>query len=204
VVNASLRGIVVPCLVLLVSGCAVPVGPAEQAERQAAWVSHLAWLEALSDWRAVGRVAVSAESGGWSANLRWRQDGERYRVQLEGPFGQGGVRISGDGRAVVLRTADGRTASATTPEALAASELGVEVPLSALRYWLTGRPAPGAAPRGLSLDWAGRLEVLEQHGWTVRYRDYAEVGSGELPSRLEVSRGDVRARFLLTRWNVAA
>ena len=63
---------------------------------------------------------------------------------------------------------------------------------------------PGAAPRSLRLDWAGRLEVLEQHGWTVRYQDYSQAGAGDLPSRLEVTRGDVQARFLLTRWDVAA
>jgi outer membrane lipoprotein LolB len=203
-VSAARHGLAAAYLMLLAAGCAAPGGPAEQAERQAAWESHLVWLGALGNWRVAGRVAVSAESGGWSANLRWRQNGERYRVQLEGPFGQGAVRISGDGNAVALRTADGRSARAETPEALATAELGVEVPVSALRYWLTGRPAPGEAPRALRLDWAGRLEVLEQHGWTVRYRDYTQVGSGDLPSRLEVTRGDVEARFLLIDWNVAA
>jgi len=104
---------------------------------------------------------------------------------------------------VELRTADGRVARAGTPEALAADEFGVALPLSALRYWLTGRPAPdGAAPQALELDWAGRLQRLTQLGWQVEVSDYAGAGGGELPARVEISRGDVQARFVLARWQV--
>ncbi len=190
-------------LALLIAACAAP-GPGAPDGRQAAWDAHSAWLAGLGDWRVAGRVAVSTADDGFTASVRWRQAGDGYRVQLDGPFGQGAVRITGDRDGVELRTADGRTARAGTPEALAAGELGVSLPLSALRWWLTGRPAPGAAPDVLELDWAGRLERLEQLGWSVRVSEYARAGGGDLPARLEIRRGEVQARFVLGRWQVGS
>ena len=197
----KLRHLTVLFLATLLGACATP--PAEDGERRAAWEQRQRWLATLGAWRAAGRVAVSAQEEGWSAALRWRQEGERFRIQLNGPFGQGAVRISGSGEGVELRTADGRVAQADSPEALVASELGVAVPISALRFWLTGRPAPGSDAARLTLDWAGRLEELEQLGWTVRYQEYTDGGTGDLPARLEVRRDGVQARFLLTAWQVA-
>jgi len=197
------RGLAI-ALSLLLAACAVPGTGPEDDERGAAWRAHLEWLGSLGDWQVTGRVAVATASDGFTASVRWRQEGERYRVQLDGPFGQGSVRITGDGAGVELRTAGGHVARADTPEALAAAELGVELPLSALRYWLTGRPAPGTAPQSLELDWAGRLERLQQLGWRVSVQDYVSAGGGELPARLEIRRGDVQARFVLARWQVGS
>ena len=189
-------------LAVLLSACAAPLPDAED-ERAAAWERHRAWLESLATWRASGRVAGSSGDEGWSAGLRWRQEGERYRIQLSGPFGQGAVRIRGDGEGVELRSADGRVARAPSAEALVAAELGVAVPVSALRYWLLGRPAPEAEAALLTLDWAGRIEELEQLGWRVRYQEYADSGAGELPARLAVTRDAVEARFALRAWQVS-
>lgn len=196
--NARLLSVAL--LAALLAGCATP--PREDAQRQAAWERHQRWLATLGDWRAAGRVAVSADAEGWSASMRWRQRGERFRIHLSGPFGQGAVRISGSPQGVELRTADGRVEQAASPESLLASELGVAVPISALRFWLTGRPAPGSDATRLTLDWAGRVEELEQLGWTVHYQEYADGGGGDLPARLEVSRDSVQARFALRGWQV--
>lgn len=193
------RVALVSCAAFLAACAGVPPGEDDQ---RAAWARHQRWLETLDDWRVAGRVAVSAKTEGWSASMRWRQEPARFRIQLNGPFGQGAVRINGGEKGVELRSADGRIARAATPESLVASELGVAVPISALRYWLTGRPAPGADATALTLDWAGRVEELEQLGWTVRYQEYTDGAGGDLPARLEVRRDAVHARFVLSGWQL--
>ena len=185
------------------AACAT-TGPAGDDDRLAAWAAHRAWLEGVSTWRASGRVAVSSGSESFSATLRWRQARDGFRIQLSGPFGQGAVRVEGAGGGVVLRTADGRIARAPTPEALLAAELGVQVPVSVLRYWLLGRPAPGSTPQVLDLDWAGRIARLEQAGWQVNYQEYRDSGAGALPARLDIRNEQVEARILISRWQVGA
>jgi len=180
----------------LLAACAAPA----PVDTRQAWQAHLAWLEGLSDWRTRGRLAVSVPEQSWSANLRWRQRGAEYRVWLGGPFGQGAVRIEGGEDGVELRTADGRRQRAASPERLLAGELGVEVPVSLLRYWILGRPAPAPPVTGIELDPAGRLARLEQAGWEVRYARYEEAGAGSLPARLDVQREGMRARFVLGGW----
>lgn len=190
-------------LVVWLTGCAAPISIAP-AERLAAAEAHQRWLQGLSQWSASGRVAVQVPGDGWNATLLWRQDGADYRIQLSGPFGQGAVRIDGGSGAVHLRAADGRVASAPTAEELMAQELGAQVPITVLRYWLTGRPAPQHPVTHTALDDAGRLLELDQVGWQVRYAEYAQSGGGALPARLEIQRDDTQARFLISRWQVGS
>ena len=191
------------CLLVVagLGGCAVPP-VADDSALQAAAASHQRWLAGVSHWRVSGRVAVKVPGDGWSATLQWQQNADEYQIQLSGPFGQGAVRIEGGGGEVVLRTAEGRVARSGSPEQLIGQELGVEVPISALRYWLLGRPDPAYPVTGLELDGSGRLRSLEQAGWQLQYEEYAAAGEGELPARLDIRRADTRARFLVSGWRL--
>jgi outer membrane lipoprotein LolB len=141
---------------------------------------------------------------GWSASLRWRQSDDDYRIHLSGPFGQGAVRIEGSAAAVVLRTADGRERRAATPEKLIAAELNAEVPVSLLRFWILGRPAPAPEVKELQLDEAGRLQRLAQAGWLITYQEYAAHDAGDLPKRLRIEHGQTAVRFVLSSWRIGS
>ena len=210
--NRIMRGLSACLLALLLGGCestpdlaaltnflSLP-GPDDPQEE---WQAHLQWLESLNVWRTSGRLAVKVPDDGWSASLRWRQRDDTYRVQLNGPFGQGAVRIDGSASAVVLRTADGRERRAATPEKLIAAELKAEVPVSLLRFWILGRPAPAPAPleSELELDEAGRLQSLAQAGWSITYQEYETLDVGDLPKRMRIEREDTEARFVLSSWH---
>lgn len=188
-------------LVAWLAGCAAPA-PVPPSERLAAAEAHQRWLQGLSQWRASGRVAVDIPGEAWNATLQWRQEASSYLIQLSGPFGQGAVRIDGDADSVQLRTAQGQVTSAASAEALVARELGAQMPITALRYWLTGRPAPDQPVTRQELDNAGQLLELDQAGWQVRYLEYLPSDGGALPARLSVRREDWQARFLISRWQL--
>jgi outer membrane lipoprotein LolB len=171
------------------------------ADPQASWQAHLQWLESIEEWRTSGRVAVQVPDDGWSASLRWRQKAQDYQIRLSGPFGQGAVRVDGTAGGVVLRTADGRRRHAANAEQLIAAELGAEVPVSLLRYWLLGRPAPAIKVDELQLDADGLLQELSQAGWAISYQDYETHKAGLLPVRLRIGRGQSKARFVLGDWH---
>ena len=141
---------------------------------------------------------------GWSASLRWQQRDGDYRIQLSGPFGQGAVRIDGTASEVILRAADGRVRRASSPEQLIAAELNAELPVSLLRFWILGRPAPATAVQDLQLDSLGRLQRLTQSGWLITYQEYETHEMGALPTRLQIEDEQSAARFVLSGWRIGS
>ena len=63
----------------------------------APWQERRPQLQALQHFQLKGRVALSAGTNGFNANLRWFQDGPRSQLALEGPLGVGGMQISANG-----------------------------------------------------------------------------------------------------------
>ena len=61
---------------------------------------------------------------------------------------------------------------ARIPILLLEQTLGLRLPVTGLRYWVRGLPAPGPTAL-LQTDAAGRLTRLEQNGWVIEYPSYA-------------------------------
>ncbi len=157
-------------------------------------------MQALNAWQLVGRLGVTTEREGWQATLDWRQTEDRYAIRIIGPFGQGTVELTGSGDFVVLRDSEGQSVVSDDPESLLFGQLGVKVPVEALRYWVLGLPAPG--PGTPVLDAYGRLARLAQGGWTIEFLDYAPEGQVELPGRIFVRNDAARVRLVISRWEL--
>lgn len=186
-----------PWLVLLLAGCAAaPVAP-PVADPAQAWAEHQSQLVAVADWRLGGRIAIRTEDEGWQASIDWNQQGESYAIQLVGPMGQGSVRLQGDGRMVSLSSGD-EVRVDEDAEMLLYQQLGWRVPVTALRYWALGLPAPGAAEQELNPQ--GLLGRLHQAGWSIEFRDYIGRGELMLPRRLFISNHRAQIRLVVDRW----
>jgi outer membrane lipoprotein LolB len=153
-------------------------------------------------WEFSGRISVSTTEQAWHGEIRWSQQGDSYDVRLNAPLGQGALRLSGEASGVRLITSDGAEEFAADPEALLRRRLNLSLPLSGLRYWVRGRPAPGAAQRQ-ELDAQGRPLRLTQSGWEIEYRRYAETASGALPDKLFLRNpeAEVEVRLVVEQWN---
>ncbi len=186
-------------LALAVSGCATPL----VVEREAARDELRDAIHALDGWAVSGRAAVQADGESVSLSLRWREERpDAYVLDLSGPFGAGAVRITGSARHATLEDGRGEAVTAARPEALLAAHTGRYLPVSALRYWMVGIPAPQLPLDGESLDSRGRPEHLEQDGWDVRYYGWDEVDGLYLPRRVDLQKGAKRVRVALTGWEV--
>ena len=119
-------------------------------------------------------------------------------VLLLAPLGQVVARITSGTQGVTLE-AEGKTHVAQDAETLTQDLLGWQLPLSGLRYWIAALPAPGDESRR-EHDAAGRLSVLYQHGWTIRYTRYAGEGRDALPLRLSMRRAGMEVRVLIDEW----
>lgn len=187
----------------LLSGCAVihkpEVGDPGVNNAQA-WQEHKDKLGEFTHWSLQGRVATGKLLG-WTGNLSWREQGERFDVRLAGPLGAGGMRARGTLESVIVDTDDGKHVETREPDLLIRKTLGWSFPLEALSYWVKGIPAP-KAQRDISVDDKGLLRTLKQNGWTVSYQDYTrpEGAPTALPRRVILDNGDNRVRLVVDRW----
>jgi len=188
-------------LLLLLAGCATkPMTPEVSAD----WLRHKTLLQELREWRVSGRIAIQHEREGWSASLQWRQNGDEYVLRLSAPLGRGTVELSGSDAGVSMRTADNRLLHADSPETLMQDNLGWQVPLRGLSFWVRGLPVPGSDPEGMSFDADGRIRDLRQDGWHVSYERYLSEGSYELPGKMTLENRQLRVRLVISDWNVPA
>ncbi|HEY0634676.1 MAG TPA: lipoprotein insertase outer membrane protein LolB [Gammaproteobacteria bacterium] len=187
-------------LALVLAGCAVEPPRQPASSRELAWQERQAALKPLQHWQLTGRLAIQTGDDGWNATLIWRQEQERYKMQLVAPLGQGSLQLEGDNQQVELRTSEGNSAVAADPDTLILTELGWRVPVSALRYWVLGLTAPGAA--SVDIDEFGRLRRLKQAGWEVEFLDYTLHGDTELPARLFVNNHQAQVRLVIKRWEL--
>ena len=186
---------------LLLSACAAPpVVPG--TKRLAYWDARRILLSKLKSWKLSGRIGIELPKEAWSASLRWTQDHDNYQLRLIAPFGRGTYELRGGNGQVVLQTPKNKVYSAPSAEALLQRNLGWQVPVSGLRYWVRGLPEPGQRPRTVVLDDHGRVSNLEQDGFKVRYEQYQTVQGYDLPRRITLDNSKIRVKLLINSWSV--
>ena len=188
-------------LVAGVAGCAdlALVAPGVKPA-EAAWDARLEDLYQLNQWSIHGHLAVQAGGEGWSATLNWEQDHQDYTLRFIAPLGQGTYQLSGEEGNVKLVTADNKEYRATDAERLMQDNLGWNVPLHGLKYWVRGAPEPGVATDNLLLDEQGRMTDLQQSGWRISISRYGEFNGKELPSKLFMQNDRFQLRLVVLDW----
>lgn len=151
-------------------------------------------------FHARGQLALADRQDGFSASFSWRQQGERYDINVWGPLGHGRLRISGDDAAVTVADGRGKVVANAANQAQLGEQFGWPLPLGAMRYWLTGRCDPAAPCRQRDYDAANRLAGIAQHGWKVRLADWREETNGPLPGRLTATQGQRRIKVAVREW----
>ncbi len=195
---------------LLLSACAGPP-TRPSAEVEALWDAREPRLAAIDAWDVRGRLAVRAPDGGGQAVLRWQREDDAHEIDLTGPLGKQLLKLFEDAHGARMRDAQQREFAAPDAQALLWQATGWRVPLTGLRHWIVGLPAPGAA-QARELDAQGRLERLRQLDWDVRFLDYMRVDGVDLPRRIvlrylaPLAAGDddaeVELRLLVQAWNL--
>lgn len=139
-------------------------------------------------WSLTGRLGVVAGRRHGSFTVDWRQNRAAYSIDLLGPLGIGVARITSDGRKVTLHIARHDPVVADSAEALLAKSLGLDIPVTPMRYWVRGKPAPGAHET--------TADGFRQAGWTVDYLDYRQG----LPVKIRLTRPEVKLLMVVRRW----
>ncbi len=186
-------------LALLMVGCSpAPPRPVPDSAPEQSWQLHQQRLHQLTHWQLSGRLAVLSDHEAWHMSLQWQQRSERYSLNIIAPLGQGSVQLHGDAVQVTLITDEGDTINSSSPDLLLYQQLGWKVPVSDLRYWVLGLPAPGEHVQ--SLDEYGRLNQLQQDGWEIEFLDYQPHLGVELPRKVFVSNHQAKVKLVISDW----
>ena len=155
----------------------------------------------LNGFSASGRVSIRAGNDAHYANFAWQAEPSRDRLSLGNPLGQILAElevqyVNDVPTSAVLRDAEGRAQSGNA-EDLLRETTGMSLPVSGLRWWLQGLPAPGNARTQSTED--GLL--IEQDGWRIQVSDFSEttpVRKG--PRKIYLTRDDVSVRIAISEW----
>ncbi|USE35146.1 lipoprotein insertase outer membrane protein LolB [Endozoicomonas sp. SCSIO W0465] len=189
---------------LILSGCAsrtVDSGSqVSDEEKEQRWQRHQERLGQIKSWEMTGRLNMRVPGQSGTMSLDWRQRGDEYMLFLDGPLGVSVASVSGNRQGVSV-TASDETRYGPSPEMLLYSLTGWQFPVSNLRYWIRGLPAPGSNAL-IQLNNLGYPEKIEQQGWMVVYQKYGLGSSQRLPAQLIVSRGNVQLSLVINNWQL--
>ncbi len=145
-------------------------------------------IDADPVWAMNGRIAVVAGDRRGAFGFDWAQFERNYTIDLFGPLGLGVARVARSGGRVTLSVPGEPAVSASSADVLLERVTGLAVPVTPLRHWVRGEPAPGRYERTET--------GFRQSGWTVEYLKF----DGDLPVRMRVSRPEARMTLNVRRW----
>ena len=195
--RGALALLVIALVTSWLAGCRTVPTPAPAISEP--WEVRRAALQQRDRFNLSGRIAVAAADEGFSARLRWQQQGQRSQLALDGPLGVGGVRITADGDRLNVVSSKGQQLDDDAARQEVQARLGFEPPIASLRYWVLGVPDP-THPADEVLDNEKRLATLKQDGWQIEYTAYSPVQGEWRPSKMTLKRDDVRVRLLVDGW----
>ncbi len=195
------RHLLVFSLIALLTGCA-GLTSKEALEGQGdaqSWQAHKQRISSLDAWQINGKVGIRAPKDSGSGTLFWLQRQDYYDIRLSGPLGRGAARLTGRPGEILLEVANQGRYQAASPEQLLQDQLGLNLPVSHLLWWIRGLPSPDSKSR-LNLDGQSHLAQLSQAGWYVEYLSYAEQNGFWLPERIKLSGYDLQVTLVIKDW----
>ncbi len=196
-VGGMTRGGIAFILSALLAGCAVlpaTSSPSAPVVRPA--------QSASLDFSFNGRIAITRREQKQSAGLHWMHSSQKDALSLLAPLGQTVARIERDAMRATLQQ-QGKRYEAPDVEALMMQVLGWHLPLGGLNHWVLGLPSATEIELQ-ERDAQGRLLLLRQEGWEIRYLRYTDESAASLPVKLELKREDLSVILIIDEWEAVS
>jgi len=145
-----------------------------------------------------GRISINHRGERHSAGLRWIHQAQSDEMLLLGPLGQTAARVYRDARQATLDDGN-KHYQADDVETLMQQVLHWHLPLGGLHHWVLGM-ADINSPAKIERAANGRISVLHQDGWEVRYLRYADTRPDSLPARLQLGHEGMQVQLLIDEW----
>jgi outer membrane lipoprotein LolB len=166
-----------------------------------AWAEEQRQLAKITSWQINGSIGFKYATQTTMANLAWEQKNNNYEITLYSLLDLVSVRLEGDENRVVFWRSATKSITAKTPEKLMADQLGWSLPLTNLRYWVRGLPAPNY-PYKATFGNDQNLTSIEQQGWQISYQRFTQVGNLNLPSKMVLINGQIQVKIIIKNWQI--
>ena len=158
-------------------------------------------LAGYSDWSMVGRLAVSNSEDGGSGHFSWKRNSGESQMDFHGALGRGAWRLQADTQGAELELADGTVHRADSIDQLVRIQVGWEIPVDELTWWVRGLVAPGGYQERV-IDREGNLSELLQNGWTIEFGGYRTFEGMSLPVKLVARQADWKVKLAIRDWEL--
>ena len=99
----------------------------------------------------------------------------------------------------MLVESNGAVRVADSAEQLLQRELRWHLPADALRYWVLGMRAPGAASE-IEFNEDGEMALMRQSGWEIQYIEFDHSQDPPLPRKVFARSGEHQVRIAVRKW----
>ncbi len=158
-------------------------------------LASMQYLQQQKKWSFEGRLALTNEKDSISASVAWFHDENVDEIELVGPLAQGRLKIHVGPEQVVVDDGENRNVFEGDADTVITEQLGVDMPVRALRYWVLGVNDPEQAM-------VEQVGGFYQAGWLVRYREMQTVGAGLLPKKVTVEKDKTRIKLIVDQWDL--
>jgi len=194
-------GLILPLLIL--GGCAatpdIRPGHSDKLPRELA-AERKASYASIDEWEIRGRLGIQRGDDGFSAGFKWLQEGKTFDIKLFDPLGRQVAWLRGDDRNVSLDTSKGEKIRAQDPEKMLLDNLGWTLPIRSLLYWVRGLPDPASIVWKEEYDEKGRMLLIQQADWNVRFAKYLTKNNKSFPKLTHLEHKDFKMKLLVQDW----
>lgn len=156
-------------------------------------LSEIRALQQLDNWKLEGRLSLVDERDSVAASIAWRHTPDADNIELSGPLAQGRVLVVILPGQVVVDQGEGPQVYAGTADEVFARQMGVDMPVAALRYWVLGLNDP-ARP------YIERSSGFIQDGWSILYKEMQDVDARLLPKKIMGEKSKTRIKLIIDQW----
>ena len=167
--------------------------------------THISWQERQikllhqNNWIIQGSLSVTWQQKRDIANFVWHQQQNNYTINISDPIGLNTVRIIGTTDKVYICQSGKKCLSAPTAKQLLLAQLSWDLPVSPLRYWILALPAPTKIDTAY-FDNYGRLSMLVQQDWKIKYTDFHTAKNIEMPTLIELQNKEFLCKLKIRSW----
>ncbi len=165
------------------------------------WQEKVSRLQKLTGWRARGKVSLWRDGEGFRAPFIWEYRSGHSQIYFLDAFGwpRGKIEWSADGTGHFSQS--GKHHRFASLHDFSLRHFGVDLPLAAIRHWVTGVPRVRDKIENLRFSSAKEITDFDQSGWHVQYLARHDVEGYSLPAKMRVEKQDAGVLFLISRWH---
>ncbi|MBP9722558.1 MAG: outer membrane lipoprotein LolB [Gammaproteobacteria bacterium] len=167
---------------------------------------NLTNLNNNKNWHLQARVGITSRDSSGSSQLDWKNDRDSYSIVLSNAITFGEVVINNNNK--ITLSYNNQEYIANTPEKLLYQLTNMRLPISAMRYWVLGLPAPSRDTKDKSKDKSivlnkyGTIEHLNQNGFRISYDNYGVINNIILPHKITLISSGLHIKIQVNNWNM--